>query len=43
MNTEKQITLFGLTIKTIVVHTVTYFIMGLLALTFLFGICDGLI
>jgi hypothetical protein len=35
MNTEKQITFFGLTIKTIVVHTVTYFIMGLLALSFL--------
>jgi hypothetical protein len=35
METEKQITFFGLTIKTIVVHTVTYFIMGLLALTFL--------
>jgi hypothetical protein len=35
MQTEKHITLFGLTIKTIVVHTVTYFIMGLLALTFL--------
>ena len=35
MNTEKQTTLLGLTIKTIVVHTVTYFIMGLLALTFL--------
>lgn len=35
MNTEKQITFLGLTIKTIVVHTVTYFIMGLLALAFL--------
>jgi len=35
MNTEKQITFLGLTIKTIVVHTVTYFIMGILALTFL--------
>jgi hypothetical protein len=35
MQTEKQITFLGLTIKTIVVHTVTYFIMGLLALTFL--------
>jgi hypothetical protein len=35
MNTEKKITLFGLTIKTIIVHTVTYFIMGLVALTFL--------
>ena len=32
---EKQITIFNLTLKTIVVHTVTYFIMGLLALTFL--------
>jgi hypothetical protein len=35
MNTEKQITFFGLTIKTVVVHTVTYFIMGILALTLL--------
>ena len=35
MQTEKQITILGLTIKTVVVHTVTYFIMGLLALTFL--------
>jgi hypothetical protein len=35
MNAEKQITLSGLTSKTIIVHTVTYFIMGLLALTFL--------
>ena len=35
MQTEKQFTFLGLTIKTIVVHTVTYFIMGLLALTFL--------
>jgi hypothetical protein len=35
MNTEKQITFLGLSIKTIAVHTVTYFIMGLLALTFL--------
>ena len=35
MNTEKQITFLGLTIKTIVVHTFTYFIMGILALTFL--------
>jgi hypothetical protein len=32
---ERQITFLGLTIKTIVVHTVTYFIMGLLALTIL--------
>jgi hypothetical protein len=32
---ERQITFLGLTVKTIVVHTVTYFIMGLLALTFL--------
>jgi hypothetical protein len=31
----RQITLLGLTVRTIVVHTVTYFIMGLLALTFL--------
>jgi hypothetical protein len=35
MKTEKQITLFGLTVRTIIVHSVTYFIMGLLALTFL--------
>jgi hypothetical protein len=28
---ENQITLFGLTLKTIVVHTVTYFIVGLVA------------
>jgi hypothetical protein len=32
---ERQITFLGLTVKTIVVHTVTYFIMGLLALAFL--------
>jgi hypothetical protein len=32
---DRQITFLGLTLKTIVVHTVTYFIMGLLALTFL--------
>lgn len=32
---RQSITLLGLSIKTIVVHTVTYFIMGLLALTFL--------
>jgi hypothetical protein len=35
MNAENQITFLGLTVKTVVVHTVTYFIMGLLALTFL--------
>ena len=35
MQTERPITFLGLTIKTIVVHTVTYFIMGLLALAFL--------
>jgi len=35
MQPQNTITLFGLTIKTIIVHTVTYFIMGLLALTFL--------
>jgi len=35
MQAENQITFWGLTIKTIVVHTVTYFFMGLLALTFL--------
>jgi len=35
MQTVKSPTFFGLTLKTIVVHTVTYFIMGLLALTFL--------
>jgi hypothetical protein len=28
---EKQITLFGLTIKTIVSHTLTYFLVGLVA------------
>ena len=32
---ERQITFLGLTVKTIVVHTVTYFSMGLLALAFL--------
>jgi hypothetical protein len=31
----KQIPFLGLTVKTIVVHTITYFIMGLLASTFL--------
>jgi hypothetical protein len=35
MQTENRITFMGLTIKTVVVHTVTYFIMGLLALTLL--------
>ena len=35
MTTEKQIAFLELTVKTIVVHTVTYFIMGILALTFL--------
>lgn len=35
MQTGKQITFFGLTVKTIVVHTVTYFIIGLLALALL--------
>ena len=35
MQVEKSLTFFGLTVKTIIVHTVTYFIMGLLALTFL--------
>jgi len=35
MQTERRITFLGLTLKTIVVHTVTYFIMGLLALAFL--------
>lgn len=34
MNTRK-ITLFGLVIKASVVHTITYFLMGLLAYTFL--------
>jgi len=34
MNTQK-ITLFGLIIKTSVVHTITYFLMGLLAYSFL--------
>jgi hypothetical protein len=32
---KSQITFLGLTIRTIIVHTVTYFIMGLLALAFL--------
>ena len=35
MRANEQVTFWGLTAKTIVVHTVTYFIMGLLALTFL--------
>jgi hypothetical protein len=35
MNTERQITFLGLTLKTIVVHTVTYFFMGLIALALL--------
>ena len=35
MQTEKQITFLGLSVKAIVVHTVTYFIMGLLALMLL--------
>jgi hypothetical protein len=35
MPAENQITFLGLTIKAVVVHTVTYFIMGLLAFTFL--------
>ena len=35
MQTENQITFWGLTLKTIIVHTVTYFMMGILALTFL--------
>ena len=35
METKDQITFWGLTLKTIVVHTVTYFIMGLLALALL--------
>jgi hypothetical protein len=34
MNTQK-ITLFGLIVKTSVVHTITYFLMGLLAYAFL--------
>lgn len=33
MQTENRITFLGLTAKTVVVHTVTYFLMGLLALT----------
>ena len=28
---ENQITLFGLTLKTIVAHTLTYFLVGLVA------------
>lgn len=35
MSTGRNITFLGLTLKTIIVHTVTYFIMGLLALAFL--------
>jgi hypothetical protein len=35
LEVKPKITFLGLTVKTIVVHTVTYFIMGLLALTFL--------
>lgn len=35
MQIKREITFLGLTIKTIVVHTVTYFIMGILALTLL--------
>lgn len=33
--TQPQITLIGLSVKTILIHTVTYFIMGLLALALL--------
>lgn len=33
--TSKPITLMGLTVKTAVVHTLTYFVMGILAATFL--------
>jgi len=35
MSSEREITIVGLTVKTIVVHTVTYMIVGLLALLFL--------
>ncbi len=35
MQAESHFTFFGLTFKTIIVHTVTYFAMGLLALAFL--------
>ncbi len=35
MQTDNRITFLGLTVKTVVVHTVTYFLMGLLALTLL--------
>jgi hypothetical protein len=35
VSSRQGISFLGLTLKTIVVHTVTYFIMGLLALTFL--------
>lgn len=35
MQTDKQITFLGLSVKAIVVHTGTYFIMGLLALMLL--------
>ena len=30
---ENQITLLGLTLKTIIAHTITYFVVGLTALT----------
>ena len=35
MNNSSQITLWGLIVKSSVAHTLTYFIMGILALTFL--------
>ncbi len=35
MQAARQITFFELTLKTIIVQTITYFVMGLLALTFL--------
>lgn len=33
--TTKPLTLFALTVKTVVMHTLTYFLMGILAATFL--------
>ena len=38
---ENQITLLGLTLKTIVAHTITYFVVGLVALN-LFNYAEGL-
>jgi hypothetical protein len=35
VNPERQITFRGLAVKTVLVHTVTYFLMGLLAVNVL--------